>query len=334
MTPKGLEKGQKIKKFEKEENKSGCCKKICCKVFCGFYTLRWCFNSFLKVSPTIKASDSNKNKNKGDSSYPSSKELMKDIGLGFFLHLPKDEQNEQAGQPSPNVSPDKKDNLTTYCSPFKTTINIIIFVLNFYILVIHSIFTEPGIDEDGCSLRLNFLPPKRPKFTEIILILGYILIPIFIARLLKFIWESESFPILVDWYKQLEDECKKAAEYTQESLKQQIWISLLWTFLWSIIAISMAAFAIFGCSQDGKKLYVTLQFFLVIVLFASLSYAIAISYNIIRAYTTFITTRIALYQAKLKAALKENVKLKEALKENVSQKIIKTFIVDDIVAHS
>ena len=197
------------------------------------------------------------------------------------------------------------------CSWRKTIINLIIFIVNCYTLIIHTIITEPKPRGEKCEV-IFVTNPIRTAEMETLLLIVYSILPFLIAKCIKFVMENSSFEVLRLWRNLMTNRNTKLKddegdENLYKRMKEdvrngQVRSYIIALFVYIVFA-GVAGFALFFNCRSSYRWYDACLFALVCVFLASGVFALVVPYNMVRMYTCFIHTRIAMFQIDVKRNL-------------------------------
>lgn len=191
----------------------------------------------------------------------------------------------------------------------KTCINLLVFAINLYTLFFHTLFTEPEttpIDNENkqCNVKFDATPAPEVVAIEFMLFIIYLIIPVLIAKAIKFACENESLSVLKEWN---DLDHLQVHKNMKRDLKIKKILSYLSTLLYFAVCVAVSSFALVHNCPSGIRPYDGVLLVFVFIFFGSGLFALIVPYNIIRIYTTFVRTRTALFQRDLKRDLAEYV---------------------------
>mmetsp|Transcript_12224 Transcript_12224/g.26612 ORF Transcript_12224/g.26612 Transcript_12224/m.26612 type:complete len:665 (+) Transcript_12224:196-2190(+) len=188
----------------------------------------------------------------------------------------------------------------------KTLFNALLFSINLYTLVFHTVFSEPetvGNGEGDQKCQVKFYATPKPPVLELLLLSVYIITPVLIAHQFKVVWENDSFVTLKKLDDLIRRKCKRVSTQVKEELKRKTRRSLLFSLICILIGLAGAISLVFLQCPHGSIFYTVALFVFVTTFLISSLFAIIVPYNMIRFYASFIIARTAVFLAELKEVL-------------------------------
>lgn len=189
-----------------------------------------------------------------------------------------------------------------------TLINILVFLCNLYFTFVHLMISDTRMErvgsDDVCEVVVK---GQVSNGIELIILPAVLFIPIYIAIGIKFAFENGSFHLLNKWSDLLDEkkvDGKSMSDFNKDKIKTKTDLSFFVGYFAILLAIVISAYVyFFHCHSENA--YEISHFLLSLVFIFSGIYAVFVPYNINRAFTITIESRIAMFQAEVKRDLHE-----------------------------